>query len=46
VGHVEEDHLVLPQASNRCQIKFCIQRTTYVCFDSRVWIAHKCIPVT
>jgi len=24
VGHVEEDHLVLPQASTMCQIKFCI----------------------
>jgi len=27
VGNVEEDHLVLPQASPRCQIEFCTQRT-------------------
>jgi len=40
---VEEDHLVLPQASTRCQIKFCIQRTTYLYFDSRIWITYKYI---
>ena len=27
VGKVKKDRLVLPQASLRCQIKFCIQRT-------------------
>jgi len=27
VGHVGQDHLVLPHASTKCQIKFCIQRT-------------------